>query len=139
MGERVVVVTNQSVVGRGMISETELVSIHDRMTREVERAGGRIASIYACLHSPEHGCGCRKPATGLLTRAAVELGVRLQESVIVGDTPSDMQCARAAGCKGIFVGDSPPAEPIGYAMWARSLEEAVTLLSRLRFGRTAAC
>jgi histidinol-phosphate phosphatase family protein len=130
MGEHVVVVTNQSVVGRGMISETALLSIHRRMIDAVEQAGGSIAGVYACLHSPERGCECRKPQIGLLVSAADELGIRLRDSVLVGDSPSDVEAARSAGCKAIFVGGSPATDRVGDAEPARDLREAVSLISR---------
>lgn len=106
--ERVVVVTNQSAVGRGVISSQELAAIHRRMTQAVEAAGGHIDGVYACPHRPEDGCACRKPRIGLLLAAAHELSLRLEGSVLIGDSPSDVEAARASGCRAIFVGDSLP-------------------------------
>lgn len=99
----VVVVTNQSVVGRGVISPRMLALIHDRMLWEVADAGGRIDALYICPHHPHDGCDCRKPAPGLLRRAAVELGLDLAASVFIGDSFSDVAAARAAGVQPIFV------------------------------------
>jgi len=67
------------------------------MERQVVAAGGRIDEIYVCPHAPEEGCACRKPAPGLLLRAAEDLGVDLAASCLVGDTEADLQAAWAAG------------------------------------------
>lgn len=110
MGVPVVVVTNQSVVGRGLLSEPDLGAIHQRMRSEISAAGGRIDAIYACLHAPGSGCDCRKPAPGLLLRAAFELEVQIEASVLVGDSASDLEAARAAGCTAILVAEERPAD-----------------------------
>ena len=74
-GIPVVVITNQSVIGRGMISEDELSVIHDRMVKAVQKAGGRIAKIYYCPHHPDDlGANAGKPRIGLLKKAATGNG-----------------------------------------------------------------
>jgi histidinol-phosphate phosphatase family protein len=103
MGTPVVMVTNQSAVGRGLLSEADLDVIHERMLSEISAAGGRIDAIYSCLHTPSEGCDCRKPAPGLLHRATAELGLRIESSVMVGDSVSDVQAARAAGCTPVLL------------------------------------
>lgn len=102
-GYRVVVVTNQAIVGRGGLSQPELDAIHGRMTTDVERAGGRIAAVLACLHRPEAGCGCRKPAPGLLHAAVNQHAVDLDQAVLIGDHLTDLEAARRAGCPSILV------------------------------------
>jgi len=99
----VVVVTNQSAVGRGRMSEATLTAIHDWMLARVRDAGGRIDAVYTCPHRPEDACSCRKPQPHLLYQAAWELGIDLQRSVFVGDSVSDARAARAAGCDFILV------------------------------------
>ncbi len=103
-GATVVVVTNQSAVGRRLISEEQLAQIHDRMCAEVCAAGGNIDGVYACVHAPDDGCRCRKPGTALFDRVAVELGIDLRESVMVGDAVTDIRAAQAAGCRPVLVG-----------------------------------
>lgn len=125
MGERVVVITNQSAVGRGLLTAAGLASIHVLMTHVVARAGGRIDRVYACPHRPDSGCGCRKPAIGLLLLAAAELDIDLRRSVLVGDSATDVQAALAAGCQPIFVG-----EPEGDLL-LRGVPSAPDLLSAL--------
>ena len=105
MGTPVVVVTNQSAVGRGLLSPEALYGIHARMLRAIDAAGGHVSAIYACLHAPQDGCACRKPQPTLLQRASLELGIVLSQSIMVGDSPTDVQAARAAGCRPVFVND----------------------------------
>jgi histidinol-phosphate phosphatase family protein len=125
-GSRVVVLTNQSAVGRGLLGHDQLDLIHARMRAAVEDAGGRIDAVLACVHAPRDGCGCRKPAPGLFHRAARELRVDLGRSVMVGDARTDIEAARAAGCDAVWVG--PEAVP-GHATTAHDLLEAVRLVS----------
>ena len=102
--QRVVVVTNQAAVGRGLLRKEELFEIHRLMSKAVSNAGGSIEAIYACTDTPESGCACRKPGVELFRRASSDLGISLEDSVMVGDTLSDVQAARAAGCRPILVG-----------------------------------
>jgi histidinol-phosphate phosphatase family protein len=104
-----VVITNQSAVGRGLLSEAELDGIHGQMLELISSGGGEVAAVYACPHLPEAGCGCRKPAIGLLERAAEDLGLNLSGSVLVGDSESDIGAARAAGCRPVLLSEG--AEP----------------------------
>lgn len=99
----VVVVTNQSVVGRGYMTARGLQDVHTLMLDHVRAAGGRIDAIYVCPHHPADRCGCRKPGTDLLRRAATDLGLDLAASYFVGDAASDVQAARAVGCRPILV------------------------------------
>lgn len=103
-GRRVIVVTNQSVVGRGIISEATLARIHERLTELVRSPDGGIERVFACTHHPHAGCACRKPRPGLLLAARDEAGVVLDDAVLVGDMPSDVLAAQAAGCRSILVG-----------------------------------
>jgi len=98
-----VLVTNQSAVGRGIISLDEAMEINRRMIAEIKGEGGRIDASYLCPHHPEAGCDCRKPAPGMLFRAAAEFGLDLARSYVIGDAVSDIQAARAAGARGILV------------------------------------
>ena len=138
LGARVVVVTNQGAVGRGLLSVTRLEGIHDEMRRAVQATGGAIEAIYACLHHPDAGCGCRKPAIGLLLAAARDLGIDLEGSIMVGDSVSDVEAARAAGCLPVLVaGDSRAVEePV---LVVRDLLEVADLVRRLRPRAAAAC
>ena len=99
----VVVVTNQSAIGRGLVSAAIVEEIHCRMQTEIQHNGGRIDAIYYCPHHPNEGCSCRKPKPGLLLRAAQDLNIDLERSYFVGDAVSDVEAAMNAGCRPVFV------------------------------------
>lgn len=100
----IAIATNQSGVGRGLFSEATLEAIHARMLTEIRAAGGRIAGVYYCPHRPDEGCACRKPAPGLLLQAGADLGLSLDGVPYIGDKPTDVQAAIAAGAEPILVG-----------------------------------
>lgn len=103
-GFEVVVVSNQSGLGRGLLDERQLEAIEAKMRAGVGATGGRLAGIYHCPHPPEAGCGCRKPKPGMLERLARELGIESFAGVpVIGDKASDLELARAVGARGILV------------------------------------
>lgn len=102
-GYRISVTTNQSAIARGLVSVDEVNEIHRRLSVIVEDAGGHIEEFIVCPHLPESNCLCRKPRPGMLVRAQVESGVRLDTSYLVGDHISDLHAADAVGCRGILV------------------------------------
>lgn len=99
----VVVLTNQSAVGRGLMTMEAVEEINRRMCGEVAAAGGRIDAVYCCPHLSEDGCSCRKPLPGLFLQAANDWGIELDASYCIGDKVSDMEAGRSAGCRGILV------------------------------------
>ncbi len=102
-GIPVVVVTNQSVIGRGLVTEGKLSVIHDRMCQAVQKSGGRITKIYYCPHHPDDHCRCRKPRIGMLKKAARELSLDLKKCIFVGDALKDIQAGKRAGCRTLLV------------------------------------
>ncbi len=102
-GFRIVVVSNQSGIGRGLFSETVLDEIHRKMLSVVAAAGGVIAAIYYCPHAPDDRCDCRKPRPGLLARVADDFGVSLAGIPFVGDKITDIELARRVGARPILV------------------------------------
>jgi D-glycero-D-manno-heptose 1,7-bisphosphate phosphatase len=94
---RLVIVTNQSVVGREIITQEEAEAINQRLVAEIERSGGRVDGLFMCPHAPDQGCACRKPKPGLLLQAARELSLDLGRSVMIGDALSDIMAGQAAG------------------------------------------
>ncbi len=98
-GVRTGVVTNQSGVARGLLTAAQVRAVNAR----VERLLGPFDVWAVCPHGPDDGCGCRKPAPGLILSAARELGVRPADCVVVGDIGSDMEAAAAAGAAGVLV------------------------------------
>jgi D-glycero-D-manno-heptose 1,7-bisphosphate phosphatase len=98
-----VVVSNQSPIGRGWFTEDRLREINARLAEMLAAEGVTITGWYWCPHTPDAGCDCRKPAPGMFFRACEELGVILDGSWIVGDRLSDMQAGRQAGARSILV------------------------------------
>jgi D-glycero-D-manno-heptose 1,7-bisphosphate phosphatase len=105
-GFRVVVITNQSGIGRGLFTEQTLAEIHREMENAVAAAGGKIAAIYCCPHRPDAGCDCRKPSPGLLQQAARDFGVSLDGIAFIGDKLTDIEAARRANARPVLVGDA---------------------------------
>jgi D-glycero-D-manno-heptose 1,7-bisphosphate phosphatase len=93
----VVIITNQSAVGRGLLDRATADDINTRLVATIHAAGGRVDGVFICPHVPEAGCDCRKPKPGLLLQAARELVLDLPQSVLIGDALSDLVAARAAG------------------------------------------
>jgi D-glycero-D-manno-heptose 1,7-bisphosphate phosphatase len=102
-GLKVVMVTNQSGAARGYFAPSLVKEVHAELQRRLAAQGARLDGLYACLHSPEAGCSCRKPKPGLIEQAARELNLDLGRSYLVGDRYVDIQTARNAGVKGILV------------------------------------
>lgn len=102
-GYRLVVITNQSGVGRGLFSLVRLEEIHDRLRQMVKSIGARLDGIYYCPHVPDAGCSCRKPRIGLLNRAASELRFEPSSAVVIGDKVSDIEFGHRAGAATVLV------------------------------------
>ncbi len=92
-----VVVSNQSGIGRGTITPAEATAVHDKFVDLFAIQGVAFAGFHYCPHAPDAGCACRKPMPGLLLDAAEELGLDLGQSAVVGDKASDVEAGRAAG------------------------------------------
>lgn len=108
-GFLVVLLSNQSGIGRGFFSLADLDAVHCRLVQKLETEGVRLDGVYHCIHGPEEGCDCRKPRPGLLWRAAAELGIDPRCSLMVGDKPSDIDAGRNAGCVTVLFGDNQDA------------------------------
>jgi D-glycero-D-manno-heptose 1,7-bisphosphate phosphatase len=109
-GFKLVMVTNQSAVARGWLTEVELAEIHATLSDELARSGARLDAIYYCPHHPIEGagvykrqCTCRKPDSGMVERAAAELGVDPSASYVVGDQKTDVELARRIGATPVFI------------------------------------
>ncbi len=102
-GLAVIVVTNQSGVGRGYFPEALVHEVHREMERQLSAAGARVDGVYYCAHTSSEECDCRKPRTGMAERAAKEHGLLLTESYVVGDRYGDIELAHNIGARGILV------------------------------------
>nr|WP_279331155.1 D-glycero-beta-D-manno-heptose 1,7-bisphosphate 7-phosphatase [Solimonas fluminis] len=113
-GYALVIVTNQSGIARGMYTEPQYEQLTARLQQALEADGVRLAAVYHCPHLPggkvaayARDCDCRKPAPGMLRRAQQDLGIDMAASLMVGDKPSDIEAARAAGVgRAYLVGDA---------------------------------
>ena len=105
-GHRLIVVSNQSGVARGLISPEELNAVHQRMVQLLAQHEIQLDGAYYCQHGPDAACDCRKPAPGMLLAAARDLNVRLDGSLMIGDKVTDVQAGRAAGCTTALLGDA---------------------------------
>ena len=98
-GWHVVVATNQSGIGRGMIDMSAVNAVHAHMHQQLQLQGGRIDAVFFCPHTPEEDCDCRKPKPGLMLDIGHRYGVDLSHVPMVGDTARDLVAAAAAGCE----------------------------------------
>lgn len=102
-GYPLVVVSNQSGIARGLFSEARVHATMARLRAQLRARGVELTAIYFCPHHPEQGCPCRKPRPGLLERAADDLGLLLERSVMIGDKRIDAVAGREAGGRGVLV------------------------------------
>lgn len=102
-GARLVVVTNQSGIARGLLSVDDLDRIHAKLRRLLDAAGASLDGIYWCPHHPDEGCACRKPQPGMIERAVREQGVDPARAYLIGDQRRDMELAHRVGAKSILV------------------------------------
>lgn len=101
---RIIVVTNQAGIGKGLMTETDLASIHRKMQTIIFSEGGRIDRIYHCPHTKEANCRCRKPATGMAWLALADFpDIDFEDAWIVGDSVSDMQFGQSLGMRTVLI------------------------------------
>ena len=105
-GFLVVVITNQSAVNRGIITHEMINQIHNSIQDHLKKHGTFLDGFYYCPHTPDENCNCRKPKSGLLEKAILELNVDLNSSWMIGDSDSDIEAADSVGCKAIKISDS---------------------------------
>jgi D-glycero-D-manno-heptose 1,7-bisphosphate phosphatase len=102
-GVRIAVVSNQAGLIKGKFTEQNLDDMTQKMLTLVESAGGKIEQVFYCLHDPDAGCDCRKPAPGLLQKAAQHFGVEAKQLIMVGDRATDVEAALMCGAKPILL------------------------------------
>lgn len=100
---RVIVVTNQSGIARGLLTIEDLHAIHERMHQAVANGGGRIEAIFICPHKPDDDCDCRKPRPGMLHSVMDRLDIELAGVPLVGDSLRDVQSAMVVGASPVLV------------------------------------
>jgi D-glycero-D-manno-heptose 1,7-bisphosphate phosphatase len=104
LGARLVVVTNQSGVGRGYFPAEVIEPMNERLRELLAEGGVELDGIYVCPHAPDDGCACRKPGSALFEQAADELGLDLGESFVLGDKEADVEAGRRIGATPILIG-----------------------------------
>jgi D-glycero-D-manno-heptose 1,7-bisphosphate phosphatase len=134
-GMRLMVVTNQSYIGRGALTIRQLEAIHRQMLWDLQPAPLDVADILYCPHGPDEGCICRKPKPGLINKALQKCGVSPGRAVLIGDHESDIVAAGAAGCWSLHVrtgrGSPPEDTQPGYLGSVADLYTAASMLVAL--------
>ena len=105
---KIIIITNQSGIARGYLTEEVLGTIHAKMKSDIEKYGARVDAIYYCPHHPDDNCACRKPNTGLLEQAVKEWNINIKQSYFVGDKILDVEAANRIGCKAVLIPSSEP-------------------------------
>jgi D-sedoheptulose 7-phosphate isomerase len=102
-GIRTSIATNQSAVGRGFMSDSQLAAIHTQMLADVARHGAAIDRVLVCPHQPSERCACRKPGPGLLAQALVQADIPLHETLMIGDDETDVEASWSVGMGAVLV------------------------------------
>lgn len=125
-GYRIIVVSNQAGIGRGLMTEEQLEAVHDRMRTEARESGGRIEAVYYCPHGWDDGCDCRKPKPGMLFQAQREHHLDLTHTVFIGDDERDEAAADAAGSPFVYASEEVPLLNVIRRLLAGEIGEATT-------------
>ncbi len=126
-GFLIIIVSNQSGVGRGLIPEASLKAVHEKLDQVLASFGARVDRYELCIHHPDAGCECRKPRPKLILSAAEALGINLKKSYMIGDKTTDVQVGIRAGCLGsilVRTGEGKISDVTGAAYDAKSLADA---------------
>ncbi|HBH80003.1 MAG TPA: D-glycero-beta-D-manno-heptose-1,7-bisphosphate 7-phosphatase [Nitrospira sp.] len=102
-GARLILITNQSGIARGLLSRHNLEAIHKKLRHLLSQAGATLDGIYFCPHHPDDGCRCRKPNRGMIDQAVQERGVDLGRSYVIGDHLRDIGLAKRVGARSVLV------------------------------------
>ena len=102
-GHKIFIISNQAGIGRCLMTESDLNTIHEKMVLELAKSGVAISGIYYCPHHWEENCECRKPKPGMFFRAAYEHSIDLTKSIFIGDDERDAEAGEAAWIKTILV------------------------------------
>ena len=123
-GWSVIVISNQRCVAKGLLSIETLEAMHRRMSEELGAAGAKVDGIYYCPHEKDASCNCRKPEPGMLLAAAKEHQIDLRSSWMIGDSETDVEAGRRAGCRTAQLVANPDSAGGNADLYASSLVEA---------------
>ena len=129
-GFRVVVVTNQRCVAKGLLTVVELERMHQNMLALFAAQGAVLDGVYYCPHEKNPACECRKPAPGMLLQAARDQQIELSDSWMIGDSEIDMRAGQSAGCQTAYLGPESEAAATGADLCAPSLLDATHQILR---------
>jgi len=134
-GYKIVVISNQAGVGKGLYTKEGLYEISGKMLDKIESAGGKIYSIQYCMHKNEDNCDCRKPKTGMFKNATKDIEVDFSKTYFIGDSRRDIEAGDTIGCKTILVlsgkikdGKEVASWPIKPDFIKKDLREAVKVI-----------
>ena len=105
-GFLVVIITNQSAINRGLLTHEMVHKIHDSIQNHLKKNGTSVDGFFYCPHKPDENCICRKPKSGLLNKAILELNIDVNSSWMIGDNDSDIEAATSIGCKAIKINNN---------------------------------
>ena len=101
---RIIIITNQQGIGKGLMSKNDLLFLHQKMLKKIEKADGKINKIYFCPHLETDNCNCRKPKIGMIEKAIQDFSsINIKKSYLIGDSPSDIKAGERAGLHTIKV------------------------------------
>lgn len=100
---KLLIITNQSGIGRGYYKEKHMHDFNNHLLDELKKNSIRIEKVYFCPHAPEENCSCRKPNIKFIKEAEKEFNINLKESFVIGDHPHDIELGKNAGCKTIYL------------------------------------
>lgn len=100
---KVLIITNQGGIGKGIYTEKDVEDIHKKMYKLLEKEGIKIDGLYYCPHHPKEDCGCRKPRLGMVNNAIKDHKIDVKKSFFIGDKTSDIKAGKDAGCKTFLV------------------------------------
>ncbi|HOK05277.1 MAG TPA: D-glycero-beta-D-manno-heptose 1,7-bisphosphate 7-phosphatase [Victivallales bacterium] len=123
-GFLLIIVTNQSGIGRGYFSKEQMNLVNQKILQMLEKENIHIEKIYFCPHTPSENCECRKPKPGLILKAARELKIDISKSIMIGDKTSDLEAGIMAGCKYNIMINNSKDNPPKNAMVFQSLTQA---------------
>jgi len=130
---RIIIVTNQQGIGKGIMTEEELQVVHDYMTKEINLAGGSIDGIYYCPELTNNANSCRKPSTSMAQKAVDDFpDIDLSKSIMVGDSPSDIEFGNNAGMYTVFIKheNDKNSSVVSADIILKSLPELKTLIQK---------
>ena len=102
-GYLAILITNQAGVARGLFPEEDIHKVYEKIQSLLGETGEKLDAMYYCPHYPEGVCNCRKPAPGMILKAAEEWNIDLSQSLMIGDRITDAQCGKNAGCKASYL------------------------------------